>query len=229
MSRSILEITQNREFLDSVEKGWSYGANLNLLTSLPSYSECIEYEEILSSSNSIVFKEIFKQPLGYYLIKCFLVLNGSDDKAVFVSDVKLYKTLTDPSARIHISKKIYLKYCSYNTYYTDNMRGISVFDINDSDNDIINNDDIFSNDDMSHKSHNNNNNNNNMEYDGNYLQLASQSHTIDDNNKPLSNNYKSSHSKKQSMFMHNVLMNVSMKYIIIYLHHYHYLILNNVL
>ena len=119
---SILEITQNRDFLETIRDGWSDGPNLNLLSALPSYSE-----SSIPSPNEVTFDKIFHEPLGYYLIKSFLVLNCSDDKAVFVSDVELYKSLTDPSARIHISKKIFRRYCSNNNNNSQS-RGISVFE-----------------------------------------------------------------------------------------------------
>merc|ERR1719361_1776215 len=108
MYSSIVEVTQNREFLDSVRKGWSHGPNLNMLSTLPSYAECSHYEQTLQ----IKFDEIFPEPLGYHLIKSFLVLQHSDDKAVFVTDVQPYKSLTDYSARQLISRKIYTKYCA---------------------------------------------------------------------------------------------------------------------
>ena len=128
MYASIVEVTQNREFLDSIKKGWSDGPNLNLLSTLPSYSECAEFEESLRSSNAITFDRIFHEPLGYHLIKSFLVFQHSDDKAVFVTDVELYKSLTDPSARQHISRKIFLKYCAATPIPMHSLRGISVFD-----------------------------------------------------------------------------------------------------
>merc|ERR1719242_498146 len=126
-SPPILEVTQNREFLDSVRKGWSHGPNLNILSTLPSYADCAEYEQSLSTSNAITFDEIFHEPLGYHLIKSFLVFHHSDDKAVFVTDVELYKSLTDSSARRHISRKIFTKYCAPIPVEKYSLRGISVF------------------------------------------------------------------------------------------------------
>ena len=128
MYTSVVEVTQNREFLDSVRKGWSHGPNLNLLSTLPSYSDCADFEQRLTSTNAITFDKVFHEPLGYHLIKAFLVLNHSDDKAVFVTDVELYKSLTDASARMHISRKIFVKYCASTSTQTDTLRGISVFD-----------------------------------------------------------------------------------------------------
>eukprot|EP01084_Bolivina_argentea_P017258 32235_1 len=190
MHSSIVEITQNREFLESIRKGWSYGSNLNILSSLPPYNECSKFH---SNKNELTFNKIFGSPLGFYLIKCFLVLNHNDDKAVFVSDVKLYKSLTDPSARIHISKKIYLKYCSYHscnqTPQNQFQRGISVFETSQnnkeesSDNNNNNNKNNYDSEDLKEQSdtdHSNNisNINNKVQgYRSNYLQLASQSHT----------------------------------------------------
>jgi len=192
---SIVEIAQNREFLDSVKKGWSYGSNLNLLSSLPSYSECEEYESTLKSRQEITFDKIFSQPLGFYLMKCFLELNHADDKAVFVSDVKLYKSLTDESARIHISKKIFDKYCTTNFSYLNSsnpqfLRGVSVFENIDDHLDSNTNrshhnahhDHHSTVDDLEHQ-----NNETSYEdtdtYIGNkkgtdYMQLQSQSHTM---------------------------------------------------
>ena len=68
----------------------------------PPYEELKELEEDLRRKNALTFDTIFREPTGYYLIKCFLVADYSVDKAVFIHDVDVYKTMRDPQARAKV-------------------------------------------------------------------------------------------------------------------------------
>lgn len=119
------------ELTDVVEKqnyknAGAQGPNLKLLEKLPDYERLKDYENSLD----ICFKNVFHEPLGYYLMKCFLISDYSVDKAVFVSDVELYKTLRDPSARLKVAKLIFERFCADEG--PDPARGQSVFDRNPS-------------------------------------------------------------------------------------------------
>src|SRR5690606_40540104 len=59
----------------------------------------------------LTFDSIFEEPLGYYLIKCFLTSDINIDKVIFIKDVKIFKTLNDPTIRKSIAKLIYESYC----------------------------------------------------------------------------------------------------------------------
>ena len=126
MYDEIVEIAQNRQFLEAVKDGYSQGPNMNLLNTLQSYADVKHLEEEMNDRGEITFDSIFHEPLGYYLIKCFLIHDYSVDKAIFVSDVELFKTLVDPSARLRVSKRIYDKFVSPGSAQT--AQGKSVFD-----------------------------------------------------------------------------------------------------
>jgi len=81
----------------------------------------------LRADGSLDFDKLFHEPLGYYLLKCFLVSNLSVDKAVFVSDIETYKKLRDPSARHKFANLICNRYLTEQTL-GGNQEGTSVFD-----------------------------------------------------------------------------------------------------
>ena len=84
MYDEIVEIAQNRQFLEAVKDGYSQGPNMNLLNTLQSYSDVAHIEKEMDKKGKITFDTIFHEPLGYYLIKCFLIHELSVDKVCFV-------------------------------------------------------------------------------------------------------------------------------------------------
>jgi hypothetical protein len=47
--------------------------SLEMLENLPAYEELKELEEGLRSQKLLTFQNIFQEPTGYYMIKCFLI------------------------------------------------------------------------------------------------------------------------------------------------------------
>eukprot|EP00485_Elphidium_margaritaceum_P015503 CAMPEP_0202727610 /NCGR_PEP_ID=MMETSP1385-20130828/185210_1 /ASSEMBLY_ACC=CAM_ASM_000861 /TAXON_ID=933848 /ORGANISM="Elphidium margaritaceum" /LENGTH=676 /DNA_ID=CAMNT_0049393853 /DNA_START=128 /DNA_END=2158 /DNA_ORIENTATION=- len=125
MVDDILQLAHNQQFLERITNGSSTGGNLELLKKLPKYTELTELERSLHEQDLLNFNTIFHEPVGIYLIQTFLVTEHSVDKAIFVSDVELFKTLNDPSARQNVADKIFTKFCAPETY--EHVQGISVF------------------------------------------------------------------------------------------------------
>lgn len=92
MYDEFVEIAENKAYLNAV-KNEMYGPNLDFLRRMPLYSSLIEYEADLRQSDKLTFSDIFHEPIGYYLMKCFLIADYSVDKAVFISDVELFKKM----------------------------------------------------------------------------------------------------------------------------------------
>jgi len=99
-----------------------------------------EIEQQLTKTDEIKFDNIFHEPVGYHLIKEFLRTQHSVDKAIFLSDVELYKNLNDPCAREQVANKIFDTFCA--PEINNRKKGQSVFkkhsdyeDSNDDDDD----------------------------------------------------------------------------------------------
>ncbi|ETO18691.1 hypothetical protein RFI_18561 [Reticulomyxa filosa] len=72
-----------------------------------------QLEQKLMSEKQLTFEKIFfKEPVGYHLMKSFLINEHSVDKAVFLSDVEVFKTLQDPRAREQVASKIFSRFCA---------------------------------------------------------------------------------------------------------------------
>eukprot|EP01084_Bolivina_argentea_P017267 32248_1 len=79
----------------------------------------------------LTFEKVFDEPVGYHLMKLFLLNEGSVNKATFINDVKIYKQLHHPTARKNAANKIYQQFCAPQIY--DDNKGSSVFITNDFD------------------------------------------------------------------------------------------------
>ena len=109
MYDEIIEIAENRAYLNAV-RNESYGPNLELLKKMPPFSELQDYYKKLKDAGEITFSKVFHEPIGYYMMKCFLIADYSVDKAVFTSDVELYKKMRDPSARLKVAKLLFERF-----------------------------------------------------------------------------------------------------------------------
>eukprot|EP00474_Spongospora_subterranea_P009656 CRZ10114.1 hypothetical protein [Spongospora subterranea] len=109
MYDDFVEIAENKAYLNAV-RNETYGPNLDLIRRMPLYSSLADYEMELRQHDKISFSHIFYEPIGYYLMKCFLVADYSVDKAVFISDVELYKKMRDPSARLKVGKLLFERF-----------------------------------------------------------------------------------------------------------------------
>jgi len=131
MYDEIIEIAENRAYLHAVQDGNGQGPNLDLLKSMPDFesAKIQEFLQKLDERNELRFDAVFKEPVGYYHIKLFLISDYSVDKAVFLNDVRLFKSLKDVKARRTVASLIYKR------YMTDQSArkfkpGISVFELN---------------------------------------------------------------------------------------------------
>jgi len=129
MYDEIIEIAENRAYLQAVKDGYGHGPNLDLLNTLPPYEEesIKELERDLEDSSKLTFHWVFREPVGYYHMKLFLISDYSVDKAIFLNDVRLYKTLNDPKARLAVAKLLVERFLSPN-YHKRFPIGSSVFD-----------------------------------------------------------------------------------------------------
>ncbi|ETO33110.1 hypothetical protein RFI_03999 [Reticulomyxa filosa] len=159
------------------EQGLGNYTKLAVVKELQKYGDTEELEKLLQAQNTLTFSAVFDEPIGFYLIKCFLETENSIDKvkytfppyfvavtthfflvrqcfhltrlcAIFVKDVQVYKSLQDRAARLHIAKKIYNRFCTSESCLP--KKELSVFDTN-----------VYIYILYKYKYENNNNNNNN--------------------------------------------------------------------
>jgi len=131
MYDEIIEIAENRAYLQAVKDGYGQGPNLELLKSIPEFEsqEIQDFYKEYGDKGHWTFERVFKEPIGYYHMKLFLIADYSVDKAVFLNDVRLFKTLRDQSARKTVAALIYRRFMLDNT--TAKFKpGQSVFDLN---------------------------------------------------------------------------------------------------
>jgi len=131
MYDEIIEIAENRAYLHAVQDGNGLGPNLDLIKSMPVFesTEIQEFLQTLNENDELHFEAVFKEPVGYYHIKLFLISDYSVDKAVFLNDVRMFKSLKDVQARRTVASLIFKR------YMTDQSArrfkpGISVFELN---------------------------------------------------------------------------------------------------
>jgi len=130
MYDEIIEIAENRAYLHAVQEGNGQGPNLELLKTTPNFESPIiqDFLNTLEKSHQLNFDVVFKEPVGYYHIKLFLISDYSVDKAVFLNDIRLFKTLKDAQARKTVASLIFKKYM---TEHNGSFKtGVSVFELN---------------------------------------------------------------------------------------------------
>jgi hypothetical protein len=81
---------------------------------LPPFEELGALEAELHQRGLITFDRIFKEATGFYLIKCFLMADYSADKAMFVSDVDVFKNMRDEMGRIRV--RVGLQTCALKAF-----------------------------------------------------------------------------------------------------------------
>ncbi|CEP01095.1 hypothetical protein PBRA_008407 [Plasmodiophora brassicae] len=101
----ITEILENHAYLGAVKNNDSDAAQ-ELLDKLPPFATLGDLVAQLKASNELTFKVVFGQRAGHYLIKCFLVSEYSVSKALFISDVDIFRQMRDPAARVTVAKRI---------------------------------------------------------------------------------------------------------------------------
>jgi len=130
MYDEIIEIAENRAYLHAVQDN-NQGPNLELLKTMPDFesTKIQEFLHKLHENDELNFDAVFKEPIGYYHIKLFLLSDYSVDKAVFLNDVRIFKSLQDVKARRTVSSLIFKRYMS-DQAESKFKPGISVFELN---------------------------------------------------------------------------------------------------
>jgi len=127
MFEEIHEIAETSAYLKAVEEK---DVSLEMLKQLPPYEELKELEEKLRVDNKINFDTIFREPTGYYMIKCFLIADYAVDKAIFIKDVEAYRSMRFESARRRIAMLLYQRFVAPDCEQMEQFKkGSSVFEI----------------------------------------------------------------------------------------------------
>jgi len=135
MYDDIIHLAMDQQLLTEIrERDVVNYKKLPLWKELQKPGDTTELEQKLSSEKQLTFENIFfKEPVGYHLMKYFLINEHSVDKAVFLADVEVFKTLQDPGAREQVSHKIFERFCAgqkeeeiWNP--TSRNKGVSVFE-----------------------------------------------------------------------------------------------------
>lgn len=127
MFEDIHEIAENSAYLKAVEEK---DVSLEMYEQLPPYEELTELEAKLKREGNLTFDRIFHEPVGYYMIKCFLVADYAVDKAIFIKDCEAYSSMRFESARRKIAKLIYQRFVSQEPSTLEAFKkGASVFEI----------------------------------------------------------------------------------------------------
>jgi len=130
MYDEISKIAENRAYLHAVQEGNGLAPNIELLKNTPAFESTAiqEFLHALVKDNKLSFNMVFKEPVGYYHIKLFLIADYSVDKAVFLNDIRVFKTLKDVQARKSVAPLIFRKYM---TEHNGSFKpGVSVFECN---------------------------------------------------------------------------------------------------
>ena len=125
MYDDIIHLAMDQQLLTEIRERDSNYKKLPLWRELQKTESTAELEQQLQDEGSLTFETVFHEPVGYHLMKSFLQTEHSVDKAVFIADVEVYKTLQDPRARENVANKIYDQFCAPETH--GRKKGQSVF------------------------------------------------------------------------------------------------------
>jgi len=128
MFEDMQELAENSAYLKAVEEK---DVCLDMFNQLPPYSELKDVELKLKEEGKITFHNIFHEPTGFYLIKCFLTSDYGVDRAVFIKDCEAYRQMRFESARRKVAKLLYQRFIAFRDLSLDNEfpKGSSVFEI----------------------------------------------------------------------------------------------------
>lgn len=107
MFEDIHEIAENSAYLKAVEEK---DVNLEMLEQLPPYDDLKDLEENLRQQKLLTFDKIFAENTGFYLIKCFLIAEYVVDKAIFIKDVEMFRSMRFESARKKVAKLLFERF-----------------------------------------------------------------------------------------------------------------------
>jgi hypothetical protein len=88
----IAEILEDHAYLGAV-RNTNADSAITLLEQLPPFDSLGDFLAKLKAENQLRFEIVFHETVGYYLIKCFLVSEYSVSKALFISDVEVYRQM----------------------------------------------------------------------------------------------------------------------------------------
>ena len=133
MYDDIIHLAMDQQLLTEIRERDSNYKKLPLWRELQKNESTQELETQLQEQGSLTFESVFHEPVGYHLMKSFLQTEHSVDKAVFIADVEVYKSLQDPRARENVATKIYEQFCAPETQ--NRRKGQSVFRRHDEEED----------------------------------------------------------------------------------------------
>eukprot|EP01084_Bolivina_argentea_P047385 87302_1 len=125
MYDDIIDLAMDQQLLTAINTSSDNSSRLPVWRELFSKSK-EDLESIrsqLSADNLLTFDIIFEEPIGYYFIKSYLKSQHSIDKAIFVRDVDIFKTLNDPAALKEVANRIFNTFCTPET--PDRVKGTS--------------------------------------------------------------------------------------------------------
>lgn len=126
MYDDIIHLAMDQQLLTEIRERDVNYKKLPLWRELNKAEDLSELESKLQEEKALTFEKIFHEPVGYHLMKTFLSKEHSVDKAVFVSDVEIYKTLQDPRARAQVAQKIFEHFCAPES--NNRKKGVSIFE-----------------------------------------------------------------------------------------------------
>ena len=127
MYDDIIHLAMDQQLLTEIRERDSNYKKLPLWRELQKNDSTDLLEQQLADAGALTFENVFREPVGYHLMKSFLRTEHSVDKAVFIADVNIYKTLQDPRARENVSAKIYEQFCAPEDKFGPRNKGMSVF------------------------------------------------------------------------------------------------------
>jgi len=135
MYDDIIHLAMDQQLLTEIRERDSNYKKLPLCRELQKNESTAELEQQLTDDGDLSFEKVFHEPVGYHLMKSFLSSEHSVDKAVFIADVEIFRTLMDPRARQNVSIKIYEQFCAPEDHGQPRKMGQSVFTRGDDDDD----------------------------------------------------------------------------------------------
>eukprot|EP01084_Bolivina_argentea_P064387 117433_1 len=131
MYDDIIHLAMDQQLLTEIRERDSNYKKLPLWRELQKNESTQVLEAQLQENGFMTFEHVFHEPVGYHLMKSFLQTEHSVDKAVFIADVEVYKSLEDPRARTNVANKIYDQFCAPEV--PQRRKGLSVFRRDDDD------------------------------------------------------------------------------------------------
>eukprot|EP01084_Bolivina_argentea_P255072 428931_1 len=115
MFEDLIEIAMDQQFIQAIGNGTATNNKL-----LPIWRELLskaedemeELESKLCDEHKLTFDVLFNEILGHYFIAQYLKSQHSIDKAVFIQDVNIFKSIKDDNMRKQALYKIYNTFCA---------------------------------------------------------------------------------------------------------------------